>query len=59
MAEKVEKVKRLSELYDLIQYYYENRDRPVNDSGDFFQKVKECCDVLDLDFEVFKREFKL
>ena len=57
--DKVEKVKVISELYELINYYRENRDQPVNGDFNFFEKVENCCNLLDLDFEEFKKEFKL
>lgn len=59
MVEKVEKVKKVGELFELIQYYYENRDRPSNDSENFFIKLEECCRVLELDLEEVVREFRL
>ena len=55
----MEKVKKIAELFELVQYYYEYRDKPVNENMNFFAEVEDCCRVLDLDFEEFKREFKL
>jgi hypothetical protein len=54
-----EKVKVFSELYELVNYYYENRDRPVDQNFNFFGKVEKCCGELDLDVNEFKKEFKL
>jgi hypothetical protein len=56
--EKSEKIKAFSALYDLIEYYYENRDLP-NRNFDFFKEVEKYCNILELDFSEFKKEFKL
>lgn len=56
---KVEKVKQLAELFDLVQYYYEYRDQPLEESGDFQMKLKNCCTALQIDLDEFKKEFKL
>lgn len=56
---KVEKVKKLAELFELVQYYYEYRDQPVKDNENFFSKVEDCCNALEVDFIEFKEEFKL
>lgn len=55
----MDKVKKVAELFELVQYYYEYRDQPVNENMNFFAEVEDCCQVLGLDFEEFKREFKL
>ncbi|WP_174727374.1 hypothetical protein [Mesobacillus harenae] len=57
--DKSSKVKAVSELFELVLYYYDNRDQPVNENFDFFTKVENCCIKLDLDFEEFKKEFNL
>lgn len=57
--EKVEKVKKLAELFELVQYYYEYRDQPVSNQENFFSKLEDCCNALELDFQEFKKEFKL
>ncbi|MEY8560793.1 hypothetical protein AALF85_08815 [Jeotgalicoccus halotolerans] len=49
----------LVELYGLIDFYYENRDMPVPDDFDFFDKIKECCEVLEVNNEEIIKEFKL
>jgi hypothetical protein len=54
---KVEKVKVFAELYELVNYYYENRDLPVDGDFDFSKKAEECCKILDLDFNEFLNEF--
>jgi hypothetical protein len=59
MLDKVEKVKKISELFDLVQYYYEYRDLPSKGNEDFFSKVQDCCQALEIDFTEFKSEFKL
>jgi hypothetical protein len=55
----MEKVKILAELFELVQYYYEYRDQPMNEDGNFLSKVEDCCNALDVDFTEFKKEFKL
>ncbi|MDQ0412312.1 hypothetical protein [Mesobacillus stamsii] len=55
----MDKVKKVAELFDLVQYYYEYRDQPMKENMNFFAEVEDCCRVLDLDFEELKREFKL
>jgi hypothetical protein len=57
--DKVERVKRISELFELVQYYYEYRDQPMAESFNFEAKVQTCCHALDLDFTEFVKEFKL
>lgn len=57
--DKVEKVKIFSELYELINYYYEYRDQPVDQHFNYFNKVEKCCHLLDLDYKEFLKEFKL
>lgn len=52
-----EKVKAFKELHDLLLFYAENRDQPVEQGFDFFKEVKDLCDKLDLDYETFKQEF--
>lgn len=55
----VEKVKALSELYHLVNFYYEHRDHPVESGFDFFENIQVICDDLGVDFSEFKKEFKL
>ena len=55
---QVERVKVLSELFGLINMYYEARDLPYEGS-DFFVKVENCCRLLDVDFNELKKEFGL
>ncbi|MCL6573076.1 MAG: hypothetical protein K6T88_15555 [Bacillus sp. (in: Bacteria)] len=57
--EKVEKVKILADLFELVQYYYEYRDQPMRENENFLSKVEVCCDRLEIDFTEFKKEFKL
>lgn len=56
---KVERVKVFSELYQLITYYYEYRDMPVEGDFDFFAEVRKNCELLDLDYDTFLQEFKM
>lgn len=53
------KEEALVELYDLIDFYYENRDLPVPDNFNFFEKVNQCCQVLSVDSKIVIKEFEL
>ncbi|MEH7253380.1 hypothetical protein V7111_14725 [Neobacillus niacini] len=53
------KVKKLAELFELVQYYYEYRDQPIENGENFFSKIAECCNVLEVDLEEVKKEFNL
>lgn len=55
---KVEKVKVLSELFDLINMYYVARDLP-SEENDFFTEVEKCCNLLDVDYTELKNIFGL
>jgi len=57
--DKKENVKIFAELYDLILFYYENRDQPVDKNFDFFEEIEILCKKLNLDFEEFKKHFNL
>lgn len=52
------KVDIVSELFDLLNLYYEERDLP-NEGMDFYEKVENCCRALDLDYGEFKQIFGL
>lgn len=56
--DKAGKVQVLSELFDLINMYYEERDLPTEDN-DYFTKLEHYCKVLDLDFNEVKQKFEL
>ena len=56
--ENISKVKAFYELYQLINFYYENRDQP-NSNIDFFKEVDNYCNILDLDAAEFKEKFNL
>lgn len=56
--DKTHKVQMLSELFDLLNMYYEERDLP-NGENDFFGKVEACCQALELDYTEFKKIFGL
>lgn len=43
----------------MVNYYSENHDRPISKEFNFYEKVKECCLVVDIDFVEFKKEFKI
>jgi hypothetical protein len=54
-----EKMKAFVELYILINFYYENRDRPINDDFEFYKELEKYCTILELDSIEFIKEFKL
>jgi len=53
------KEEALVELYNLIDFYYENRDLPVEKDFDFFGEIKECCEILEVDSATVINKFKL
>jgi len=55
----MDKEKALVELYDLLDFFYENRDLPVNADFDFYKQVKKKCEILDVDYDTVIKEFKL
>lgn len=57
--EKDPKIEAFTKLHELILFYSEYRDRPVEKDFDFFAEVKACCEVLDLDYGELKKEFQL
>lgn len=57
--EKSNKVKIFSELYNLLIYYSENRDQPVVEGFDFFEKMEYLCKELDLNYTEFKKAFNI
>jgi hypothetical protein len=59
MMDKKGRVKDFSELFELLNYYFERRDQPVREGFDFFAEVELLCNKLDLDYEEFKKEFLL
>ncbi|EOR21510.1 hypothetical protein KGR20_23620 [Cytobacillus oceanisediminis] len=56
---KKEKLDSFVKLYHLINFYYENRDRPVDREFDFFEEVKSNCDTLEIDYDSFIQELRL
>ncbi|MFB4167366.1 hypothetical protein [Virgibacillus sp. JSM 102003] len=56
---EIRKVEAFSELHNLLIYYSEYRDQPVEEGFDFFKEVKTYCEILEIDFEEFKKEFEL
>lgn len=56
--DKIERVKVVSELFELINMYYVERDQP-SEGNNFFEQVQRCCDQLDLDFNELKKVFEL
>ncbi|WP_077623329.1 hypothetical protein [Sediminibacillus massiliensis] len=57
--EQLTRVQAFQELFNLVVYYSENRDQPVDPDFDFFENVKYYCEQLDLDYEEFKSTFEL
>ena len=53
------KEEALVELYNLIDFYYENTDLPVEKDFDFFGEIKECCEILEVDSATVINKFKL
>ncbi|MFD2828991.1 hypothetical protein [Corticicoccus populi] len=53
------KEQALVKLYELIDFYYENRDLPVSPEFNFFEQIEESCRVLDVDYETVLKEFNL
>ena len=56
---KKEKLDSFVKLYHLINFYYENRDRPVDREFDLFEEVKSNCDTLEIDYDSFIQELRL
>ena len=57
--DKIEKVKVFMELYELINFYYTERDQPVDPNFNFFKEMENYCNQLDLDYLTLKKEFNL
>ncbi|WP_226037835.1 hypothetical protein [Aquibacillus saliphilus] len=53
------KVKAFKELFELVIFYSENRDLPVDPDFNFFKEVEFYCNQLDLNYEEFKETFEL
>ncbi|CAM5392487.1 hypothetical protein NSS71_16800 [Niallia sp. FSL W8-0951] len=56
---KKEKLDSFIKLYHLINFYYENRDRPADGEFDFFEEVKANCETLEIDYDAFIQELRL
>jgi len=50
-----ERAETLYRLFELINFYYEERDRPIR--FDFFKDLESCCEQLDFDVEEVKAKF--
>ncbi|AJY73330.1 hypothetical protein [Paenibacillus beijingensis] len=50
-----DKVKVLSDLFHLINFYYEGRDQPSE--VNIFESLKNYCEILDVDYDEFRKEF--
>jgi hypothetical protein len=57
--DKIEKVKVFMELYELINFYYTERDQPVDPNFNFFKEMENYCNQLDLDYLTLRKEFNL
>lgn len=53
------KIKAFQELFNLLLFYSENRDRPKSEDFNFFKEIEFYCKELDLDVEEFKATFGL
>lgn len=47
------------QLHKLINYYLENRDRPVSASFNFAQEFETYCSSLEVDKDEIKKQFNL
>lgn len=56
---KIEKAKAFKKLYDLIDFYLENRDQPIPQDFDFPREIKKLCHSLDIDYDTIKKEFNM
>ncbi|MGY4688584.1 hypothetical protein [Salibacterium sp. K-3] len=59
MSEQLTKAQAFKELYELLLYYSENRDKPVDGDFDFFGNVKRYCGIIGIDYDEFVEEFDL
>ncbi|RSL31445.1 hypothetical protein D7Z54_20610 [Salibacterium salarium] len=59
MSQQLTKAQAFKELYELLLYYSENRDKPVSGEFDFFENVKHYCSIIGMDYEEFIEEFNL
>lgn len=55
----MDKTKAFINLYQLLIFYSENRDQPVSEGFDFFEEVRNCCNVLGIDSKEIEKEFNL
>lgn len=55
----MDKTKAFINLYQLLIFYSENRDRPVSEGFNFFEELKKYCDELEIDSKEIEKEFKL
>ncbi|ASN06208.1 hypothetical protein [Virgibacillus necropolis] len=54
-----DKLKAFEELFDLLVFFSENRDMPVDKDFNFFGKVEYYCKQLDLDYNEFIEVYQL
>lgn len=57
--DKLQNVKDFKKLYHLLNFYYENREQPVEEGFNFLEEVKTLCDNLELDYDSFIEEMHL
>lgn len=55
----MKKEEAFERLFELLVFYSEERDQPVEKDFDFFREIKHCCEILELDVDVIKDSFKL
>lgn len=53
------KTQAFVKLYQLLEFYFENRDRPVDEGFNFSEELKKYCDVLEIDRNELVKTFKL
>jgi hypothetical protein len=53
--ENTTKAKVLFDLFELVNFYYEERDKPSNIN--LFESLENCCNLLEVDFIEFRKQF--
>lgn len=53
--ENTAKAKVLFDLFELVNFYYEERDKPSNIN--LFESLENCCNLLEVDFIEFRKQF--
>lgn len=55
----MDKTQAFIKLYQLLDFYFENRDRPVTEGFNFSNELQKYCDVLEIDRKELEKNFKL